>query len=195
MVEAVVLQLGERVAGDDAAHAAAADGQRFGAGALGDGTADRLGRDLGVVLDVGVALAEADQDDVEATGAELVEEARQAVLVRGVEVVEEGGQVAGAVVEAVGEEERLLEVRTALRVVDGRRAGRVVAGERPGRVGLTAVFGAERGGEEDVGGEGRRQLGAFLGGGFRRVAAQGGGDVDTRCHSHDLPPRSGPNRG
>jgi hypothetical protein len=65
---------GQRVAGDDAAHAHAADDQRSASLPLLDGPADAAHRHAGVGLDVLVPHIEAEQNDVYSRGEQLVKE-------------------------------------------------------------------------------------------------------------------------
>ncbi|MFC6985425.1 hypothetical protein [Streptomyces cirratus] len=74
MVDPLVLHLGEGVAGDEAAHAEAADGEPVVALTLVAGAHDRFDRGVRVLLDGGAALVEAEDDDIVAAAAQLAEE-------------------------------------------------------------------------------------------------------------------------
>ena len=122
----LVLQPGQGVPGDEAAHAEAADDQRLVAQALGDGAQDRLAREAGVLEDGGAAVAPAEDDHVPAAPAQLAEEGVRAALEAVVEPVERA--VTG--VEAVGQQDGADQAAVALAVVDpgGRLVDRVAVG-------------------------------------------------------------------
>ncbi|GAA3281868.1 hypothetical protein GCM10010493_72280 [Streptomyces lavendulae subsp. grasserius] len=146
MVHPLPLHLGERVAGDDAAHAEAADDQAGVADLLGARLQDGGDGRLRVVQDGRAALVEAEQDHVPAAPAQLADEREGSALQPLVEDVELAAAEAetvghdhgpGELTVAVAEEDPCEAVRQApllvLRHLDrpgGSGGQRTVEGER-----------------------------------------------------------------